>query len=153
MNTATKSNNTTKRIKVANRYQWRCYWCSCGLRREIGYQNSATIEHLVPKSAGGPDSVWNLAAACRRCNFTRGVTPAEEFALLAKPFTVDKRSEEEARNADKKAQRRAANDAAIARKAARLSPKPQSRWRYTAAKAAAMMFTAVLVINRVGLMF
>ena len=54
----------------------------------------------MPTSAGGPDSVWNLAAACRRCNFTRGVTPAEEFALLAKPFTVDKRSEEEARNSD-----------------------------------------------------
>lgn len=120
INTQTKSNKKTKREKIADRYQWRCYWCGCGLRRELGYQNSATIEHLVPKSQGGPDRIWNLAAACRRCNHTRGTMPINEFELLAKTFSVDKRPEEHVRNAAKKAQRRAANAAAIARKAARL---------------------------------
>lgn len=91
------------------------------MRRELGYQNSATIEHLVPKSKGGPDSIWNLAAACCRCNRRRGVTPMEEFELLAKKFAVDKRSEEDAQNAEKKARRRANQEAAIAGKAARLA--------------------------------
>ena len=81
-----------RRIKVANRYQWKCYWCSQGLRPEVGYQNSATIEHLTPRSQGGANHLDNLAAACYRCNYKRGTQNAEVFALCARDLGPDRRA-------------------------------------------------------------
>ena len=86
---------TPRRIKVANRFQWKCHWCGQGMRTELGYQNTATIEHLVPRSLGGSNGMNNLAAACRRCNFNRGVMRAEEFAIIARGYRPDRRTEDE----------------------------------------------------------
>lgn len=33
---------------------------------------SATLEHIVPRSHGGDDSLPNLALACAKCNHTKG---------------------------------------------------------------------------------
>jgi len=150
-NPTSKKIKKTKRIKVADRYQWRCYWCKCGLRREHGYQNSATIEHLVPASQGGPNSVWNLAAACYRCNSARGAMPVEEFALLAKTFSIDKRGIKEAANARKKAQRREAQNAAVIQKTQRLIPK-QTFWQRAVVYAVAVSFTVAATLNWIGTM-
>lgn len=32
----------------------------------------ATIEHIIPKNAGGTDTLENLALACARCNHQKG---------------------------------------------------------------------------------
>ena len=29
---------------------------------------AATLDHIVPRSAGGPSAQWNLVPACRECN-------------------------------------------------------------------------------------
>lgn len=84
--------NMAKRIKLAARHNWRCYWCDQATRAEMGYQNSATIEHLVPVSQGGTNSSSNLASACRRCNNVRGVKSVEEFRSLAAFLKPDIRS-------------------------------------------------------------
>lgn len=81
-----------RRIKLANRNQWRCYWCNHGMRPEFGFQNSATIEHLLPRSQGGSNKVDNLQAACARCNRARGVQDHDEFMQIAKTFPRDRRS-------------------------------------------------------------
>jgi hypothetical protein len=49
------------------------------MRGEQGFKNSATIEHITPRSCGGIDHVTNLAVACSRCNNRRGSIPWEEF--------------------------------------------------------------------------
>lgn len=91
------SSKKTRRIKIADRFQWKCYWCSQTLRHEMGYQNSATIEHLVPRCQGGSNLLKNLAAACHRCNWHRGVQSEAEFALVARKFAADRRSVEQAK--------------------------------------------------------
>ena len=42
------------------------------------------VEHIVPKSRGGPNRVSNLAIACVECNQKKGAKPIEEF-LKGKP--------------------------------------------------------------------
>ena len=44
-----------------------CYWCACP---------ATTRDHYpVPHSAGGPDTLGNLVAACLPCNAARHDTP------------------------------------------------------------------------------
>jgi hypothetical protein len=33
---------------------------------------TATLDHIIPSSAGGTANIWNFAVACRRCNNERG---------------------------------------------------------------------------------
>lgn len=97
---------TPKRLKVSARCQWRCHWCQQNLREKMGWQNSATIEHVVPKSHGGTGEIWNLVAACHRCNFSRGIIEQEVFAMLARGFKPDTRLVLEACNSLRNARNR-----------------------------------------------
>jgi hypothetical protein len=67
------------RTRLAEVQRWRCCWCYCEMRGEQGFKNSATIEHITPRSCGGTDHITNLAIACNRCNNRRGNTPWEDF--------------------------------------------------------------------------
>ena len=47
----------------------------CGTQMDFersGYPNSAEVDHIIPHSLGGEDSVENSVAACRWCNQSRG---------------------------------------------------------------------------------
>jgi 5-methylcytosine-specific restriction endonuclease McrA len=66
----------------------RCVYCGVdthrlakGLSRS---PNLATLDHVVPRSKGGPLNPANLVLACQACNNQRGVTDAEEFRALKK---------------------------------------------------------------------
>ena len=67
------------RSRLAEVQRWRCCWCLCEMRGEQGFKNSATIEHITPRSQGGTDHISNLAIACNRCNNRRGSIPWETF--------------------------------------------------------------------------
>ena len=41
----------------------------------------ATFDHVIPKSAGGNNSIDNLVLACASCNHKRGTQDARLFAL------------------------------------------------------------------------
>ena len=41
----------------------------------------ATLDHVIPRSQGGPLSRENLVLACQACNNQRGVMDAETFRL------------------------------------------------------------------------
>ena len=51
--------------RVFRRDQYQCRYCG---RNDV----ALTVDHLVCWEDGGPTSVDNLVAACRRCNHTRG---------------------------------------------------------------------------------
>jgi hypothetical protein len=95
------------REKLANRMSGHCCWCGQKTRKQIGWQNSATIEHVVPISEGGSNNVNNLTSACWRCNNKRGNTPADQFAITAQTFPADCRTVEEANNAERRNIRKA----------------------------------------------
>ncbi len=63
-----------RRQLFAGRRRVRC--CFCG--RELTFRK-ATLEHVVPRSLGGPNVLQNLRISCARCNNERGV---EDFELF-----------------------------------------------------------------------
>ncbi|MDA1018185.1 MAG: HNH endonuclease [Planctomycetota bacterium] len=51
--------------KIADRAGHRCEYCQSPQKYSI---DSLSVEHIIPKSKGGPDTDSNLALACQRCN-------------------------------------------------------------------------------------
>lgn len=84
------------RIKLAERAGWRCGWCGQKTRRDMGWQNSATIEHVQPVSEGGSNKLENLMHACARCNRLRGTQAVDKFKLIAQTYDVDCRTLDQA---------------------------------------------------------
>lgn len=72
------------RTRLAEAQNWRCCWCGRHVSIFQGRRDSATIEHVLPKSQGGTDDWENLAMSCARCNSNRGSKDAETFVPPAK---------------------------------------------------------------------
>lgn len=94
-----------KRIQLAIHQGWRCHWCQQECREEVGWMNTATLEHVVPQCQGGGNEDWNLVMACHRCNALRDIQGWEEFEVRARTLPPDHRTLAEA----KVMNRRAAN--------------------------------------------
>lgn len=71
--------NIHMRCKLAEAQNWKCCWCGTHCVPEPGKYNSATIEHVTPRSLGGSDEWDNLAMACAHCNHRRGTIAVEDF--------------------------------------------------------------------------
>ncbi len=61
-----------------------CVYCGIAVvRRGPGLHRAphlATLDHVIPRSQGGPTRAENLVLACAACNNARGVEDAESFA-------------------------------------------------------------------------
>ncbi|WP_327413223.1 HNH endonuclease [Streptomyces sp. NBC_01233] len=68
---------------VARRDGWRCHLCARLVDPTLYFQHrdAATLDHLVPVSAGGTDEASNLALAHRGCNSRRGTRALVQPAL------------------------------------------------------------------------
>ena len=68
------------RHNIFKRDRNRCVYC--------GTKDSLTIDHVVPRSAGGRDSWDNLVTACQKCNAKKGnMTPEQAgMSMQHKPF-------------------------------------------------------------------
>ncbi len=69
------------RHHVFYRDQWTCRYCLCLLTPE-----SATIDHIIPRSKGGPTQKSNLVAACRPCNAQKKDKSLEEAGMTLHPL-------------------------------------------------------------------
>jgi len=49
----------------------RCHYCCIQLNYYYGYKNSATVEHIIPKSKGGTLRKVNCLVVCKTCNEKR----------------------------------------------------------------------------------
>jgi 5-methylcytosine-specific restriction endonuclease McrA len=75
---------TLSRRGVFARDDYRCQYCG-------GHADS--IDHVLPRSRGGPHTWENVAAACRRCNLAkRDRTPDEAGMRLARPCAAPRSS-------------------------------------------------------------
>jgi 5-methylcytosine-specific restriction endonuclease McrA len=54
--------------------KWRRTCAYCGKK-----DGPLEVEHIVPKSRGGTDRVWNLTLSCKKCNLEKGEQTVEEF--------------------------------------------------------------------------
>lgn len=71
------------RYSVFRRDRYTCQYCSVGLTlRDI------TIDHIVPRTAGGKTSFLNCVASCYPCNNKKGGRTPEQagMPLLQSPF-------------------------------------------------------------------
>lgn len=71
--------STMVRRAVYGRDQYMCHLCGHAVRMDVEHAHpwSATLDHLIPRSAGGGDGQENLACAHRWCNSVRGNEPVE----------------------------------------------------------------------------
>ncbi len=81
--------NIHMRCMLAEAQNWRCCWCGIHCRPEPNYKDSATIEHVQPRSLGGADEWENYAMACAGCNHRRGVLSVEDMLAGRFPKPVE----------------------------------------------------------------
>lgn len=62
-----------KRERLAEKQQWRCYWCGETMCRVHGCSRQLTLEHVIPVVMGGKTRPGNLRAACHKCNSERNI--------------------------------------------------------------------------------
>ena len=66
---------TTLRAFVYHRDGGKCQYCG----KRPGKDNPLTLDHIVPRAAGGTDRPDNITTACRRCNLAKADQPVEQF--------------------------------------------------------------------------
>lgn len=75
-----------KRVWSINRlvaeYGGECYLC----HKTFNNKSDITIDHLIPKSKGGDDSIENLRLAHEKCNQAKKDMSLEEYAVLQEGF-------------------------------------------------------------------
>lgn len=64
------------RLEIYERDGWECYLCSLPIDRESHWNDNfaPSLDHLVPRSAGGSHNAENLKTAHRVCNSLKGAT-------------------------------------------------------------------------------
>ena len=69
------SGNRVRRIRLWEQGHRACFWCGGELHLEkserLPNRLLLTVDHLLPRSYGGPNERANLVAACLSCNTTR----------------------------------------------------------------------------------
>lgn len=63
--------------EIFDRDKWICYLCGRICRDDFPAADSATLDHVIPLSAGGPHTVANCKTACFECNIQKGASVAD----------------------------------------------------------------------------
>lgn len=69
-------NNPEKRKELYERDQWICQYCG----EKVSVEN-ITLDHLIPRHAGGSNKKENLRTACLMCNSIKSGKSYEEAAI------------------------------------------------------------------------
>ena len=71
------------RRNVYARDNYTCQYCSYKAKNRM----ELTLDHVVPKSRGGPKTWDNIVSSCHKCNTSKGARTPEEanMRLLTKP--------------------------------------------------------------------
>lgn len=69
-------------VKLFTQQAGRCHYCERRMTLKIGHEHTATKDHIIPKSKGGPTQMWNLVAACHLCNQRKGAMSYHRFTEL-----------------------------------------------------------------------
>ena len=67
-----------RRLALYLRDRFTCNYCGRDLRNEA--PENVTLDHLLPRSAGGSNEPTNLVVCCRSCNSSRQDKPWMDFA-------------------------------------------------------------------------
>lgn len=82
------------------KFDGKCGYCGVEVKKSEGVNplpdDTATIDHYIPRSQGGTDFIKNLVLACFRCNNDKAKT--ETINVTWRPKVVPNRIIEEAEN-------------------------------------------------------
>ena len=67
-----------RRLAIYLRDRFACAYCGRELRNAL--PEEVTLDHLLPRSAGGTNEAPNLITACRTCNSQRQEKPWLDYA-------------------------------------------------------------------------
>jgi 5-methylcytosine-specific restriction endonuclease McrA len=84
-NLYTTSSGEAKRLwRMHIKEQWNneCAYC--------GSQVNLTIDHIVPRSKGGPDFSKNCLCSCHKCNQDKSHTPVEQWYRSQEFFSEER---------------------------------------------------------------
>lgn len=72
------------RREVADRDRWRCWLCWLPIDPEcpVDIDLYGTLDHMLPRSEGGSNEIYNLRFAHKICNNTRETLPVEDLDKL-----------------------------------------------------------------------
>lgn len=68
-----------KRALIYARDLWRCLWCGRNVKQKTRGDDNATLDHFLPREAGGTNAADNLLTSCMRCNARRQDRRALDF--------------------------------------------------------------------------
>lgn len=68
-----------KRVAVFKKDHFHCVYCGQNLLADSNYLLTATIDHITPLAAGGPNTLPNKATCCWSCNRFKG---SSEFTSI-----------------------------------------------------------------------
>lgn len=70
-------------------YDNRCFYCKNQVVVDQDRSNHATVDHVVPKSAGGTWARYNLVLACYRCNSLKADMEFDNFMAYYVPYLTN----------------------------------------------------------------
>jgi len=79
---------TAKRRRLYNEQSGLCAYCFNRMTMRLGYDNTCTIDHVVPKSKGGDHGLINSVGACADCNHTKSDHGIVQFLLRRKQYQM-----------------------------------------------------------------
>lgn len=76
----------THSARIFAAFAHRCLYCGREvfpkrIPGRVNWRRVGTVDHVVPKSAGGRRGIGNFVLACAECNSRKGARGVEEFAL------------------------------------------------------------------------
>lgn len=66
-------------IKLFNQQGGCCAWCGKDMVLRGDRDRMATVDHVIPKRAGGANRLFNMVAACYPCNNQKADMPLAVF--------------------------------------------------------------------------
>ncbi len=69
----------TRLVTLFNIQSGACVYCGDSMTLKLGFAKTATLDHVIPRSRGGPTNEGNLVAACSLCNRSKGSLSVKEF--------------------------------------------------------------------------
>lgn len=78
---------TLKKDSLFYRDHCKCVYCGDDLTLRSGRSNTITVDHYIPRGAGGSNSWDNVVASCARCNERKGDSlPGREWRPSRLPW-------------------------------------------------------------------
>ena len=83
--TSSAEANRLWRRKIKEKWGNECAYC--------GSEENLTIDHVIPRSKGGHNSVENMVCCCQSCNQDKGQNSWEEWYFSQEFFSLNRYNE------------------------------------------------------------